>query len=110
MWIFLNNAFLSIVANRHDDSQYLVRARVQGDLERVFGDHIQVIVTEDSDYRYRAFLDRETVTTIIGNHLQNIDYDNFKNSIAPGDKYRSRHYASVWHVMRAWQQQEHPGA
>ena len=36
MWIQFNNAFLSIVENREKKKELLVRARVKGDIEKVF--------------------------------------------------------------------------
>jgi hypothetical protein len=38
MWIFLNDSFLSIVANRELAGVLLVRARKEGDIEAVFPD------------------------------------------------------------------------
>ena len=106
MWIFLNNAFLSIVQNNNGESEFLVRARVKGDLEEVFGVGVDVTVTEDSDYRYRIFLDKATVADVIRERMMGIDYGNFKNSIADGDTRRSRYYRKVWEVMRHWQMYE----
>ena len=39
MWVFLSDAFLSIVAHRDDPDALLVRARRQGDIECVFHAH-----------------------------------------------------------------------
>ena len=36
MWIVLNKSFLSIVKNRNNENELLVRARVKGDIEKVF--------------------------------------------------------------------------
>ena len=38
MWIQFNNAFLSIVENRNNKLELLVRARVKGDIEKIFPD------------------------------------------------------------------------
>jgi hypothetical protein len=54
MWIFLNNAFLSIVQDKDNMARFMVRARLRGDLERVFA-HATVIETPPpADYRFRA--------------------------------------------------------
>ncbi len=50
MWIVLNKSFLSIVKNRNNDSELLVRARVKGDIEKVF-DEADVFEDENADYR-----------------------------------------------------------
>ena len=36
MWVCLNNSFLSIVQNRNNLEQLLVRSRRKGDIEKVF--------------------------------------------------------------------------
>ena len=38
MWVMLNNSFVSIVENMNNPEELLVRARVKGDIERVFND------------------------------------------------------------------------
>ena len=38
MWIQFNNAFLSIVENRDNKLELLVRARIKGDIEKIFPD------------------------------------------------------------------------
>ena len=50
MWIVLNKSFLSIVKNRNNENQLLVRARVKGDIEKVF-DEADVFEDENADYR-----------------------------------------------------------
>lgn len=104
MWIFTNNAFFSIVEDRDNIDMVVVRARVQGDLQRAFGNDHEIIESEDSDYRFRVFLDREYVANTIKNNVMNIDYDNFKNSIDKDDKTRKSYYHDVWDVMNRWQE------
>jgi hypothetical protein len=60
MWIFLSDAFLSIVDKGGDGTTLLVRARKAGDIERVFPE-TEVEETPRNDYRYRARLPRERV-------------------------------------------------
>ncbi len=36
MWIFLNNSFLSIVENRDNKEELLVRSRIKGDIYKKF--------------------------------------------------------------------------
>ena len=55
MWVVLNKSFLSIVKNRNNNNQLLVRARVKGDIERVFKD-ADVFEDEKADYKYRSIL------------------------------------------------------
>ena len=53
MWIIMNDAFLSVVQNIYDEDELLVRARVEGDIERVFS-NAEVFADEGSDYKYRS--------------------------------------------------------
>lgn len=102
MWIFLNNAFLSIVHKDGDDSTLLVRARRRGDIEAVFPE-AEVRETPGNDYRFRALLDRETVAQAMAESVRNICYANFKDTV----KDRARHdaYLGVWTVMYRYQHQ-----
>lgn len=97
MWIFLNNAFFSIVEpSQNGSTDLMVRARFQGDIERVFPD-VQVTYTTERDYAYRALIDRNTVAEVISNNIKNINYGNFKDSVE--ETWRHNAYADVWFVM-----------
>ena len=77
MWVMLNNAFLSIVENRNNKSELLVRARIKGDLERVFT-NVDTFEDEAADYKYRAFIERGVVEKVIASKVAGINYSNFK--------------------------------
>jgi hypothetical protein len=101
MWIFLNDAFLSIVEDRDDKTRLLVRARVAGDIEKAFPD-ATVTHTPRADYAYRAFVRREVVAEVIERRVGEIAYPNFKNSVR--DHARHDAYMGVWSVMRRYQE------
>lgn len=100
----MNDAFFSVVKNREDKNGVVVRARVRGDLENVFGVNHDVIETDESDYRFRMFLNQEYVADVMKERVSNIEYDNFKNSINKNDIERKRYYTKVWSVMFDWQE------
>lgn len=104
MWIYLNDAMLSIVAHRTQPDDLLVRARVAGDLERAFP-HLagEAVETPDADYRYRIIVPRGDVAQMLADAACNIDYDNFKASIPPADQARHGAYLACWSAMRALQ-------
>ena len=102
MWIVLNNSFLSIVKNRNNDNELLVRARVKGDIEKVFDD-ADVFEDENADYKYRSYISRENVANVISNELLKIDYDNFKSSVSKDDIDRSHAYMNVWSALNKLQ-------
>jgi hypothetical protein len=100
MWIFLNNAFLSVVDKGGDGTTLLVRGRNQGDIESVFPG-AQVSKTPNNDYLYRARIDREEVAQAIAEAVRHISYPNFKATV----KDRARHdaYMGVWNTMYRYQ-------
>lgn len=97
MWIFLTNAFLSVVVFRDDPAMFLVRARTKGDIERIFPFH-DVEYTPEFDYPYRALVDKYTFADTIAQQAVSIDYDNFKGAVRDRDRHDK--YFSVWSVMR----------
>ena len=103
MWIFLNNAFLSVIDPKAKyegggpkGDKLLVRARIRGDIEAVFP-RAKVTETPDRDYRFRALLPREAVVAAMMHAVESIDYSNFKGSVP--QKARHDAYAGVWGVM-----------
>ncbi|HWQ09025.1 MAG TPA: hypothetical protein VN436_07960 [Holophaga sp.] len=103
MWFCFNDSFLSIVQKGGEPGQLCVRARMQGDIERVFPD---ALVTEsmNTDYRFRAFIDREQVIKAVTGRIQNLDYPNFKSSVKDPERHDA--YLSIWSVMYGMQQRE----
>ena len=96
MWICLNNAFLSIVDKAENKANLLVRARRKGDIKRVFPNAIERH-TRGTDYAYRADIKREDVALTIAHNIDEINYDNFKNSVEDHQLHNA--YAKVWGIM-----------
>jgi len=103
MWIFLNNAYLSIVGHREQPDMLLVRARNLGDIEAVFPKAV-VLTTPHADYLFRAVIHRAEVKEVIAAEIFDIDYDNFKNSIVD-DRYHDA-CMNVWVTMNGYQRAE----
>ena len=102
MWIVLNNSFLSIVKNRNNDDELLVRARVKGDIEKIFS-NADVFTDDNADYKYRSYINRKIVASSISENLLNIDYDNFKNSVSKDESDRAQAYMNVWSSLNKLQ-------
>ena len=100
MWIQFNNAFLSIVINRDNKSELLVRARVKGDIEAIFPD-ADVFEDNNADYKYRAFIAKAKVAAKMMFKMTEINYDNFKNSVKEIE--RKTAYGNVWVELRKLQ-------
>jgi hypothetical protein len=97
MWIQFNNAFLSIVENREKTIELLVRARVKGDIERVFPE-ADVFEDNNADYKYRASISKAKVAERMVLKVTEINYDNFKNSVKEID--RKKIYSNIWAELR----------
>jgi hypothetical protein len=99
MWIFLNDAFLSIVSHTERPDHLHVRARLPGDIERTFPS-AAVTETPTADYRYRTDVPRAEVARVLADRAASIDYPNFKASIGASERERQRACGEVWGVMR----------
>jgi hypothetical protein len=103
MWVFLNNAFMSIVQHRAQPRKVMIRARFRGDLETVFPDLAdQVQETPTADYRFRLTVSKARLQKALSYQVARIDYDNFKGSVA--EQWRHDAYMGVWGVM--WREQK----
>ena len=96
MWLFLSDAMLSIVQKPGDKDVLTVRARIQGDIERVFPD-ATVEANKGTDYKYRAKVPREQVAKALFDRAMDLSYANFKSTV----KNRKRHdaYLDTWEAM-----------
>lgn len=101
MWIHLNDAFFSIVADPARPEDLLVRARVRGDIERLFPLAI-VTETPHRDYRFRAWIPRLTFAAAIAERVAETSYPNFKASVPDPERHLA--YARCWSVMHGFQQ------
>ena len=96
MWIFLSNSFISVVQKPGDTNLLTVRARIEGDIERVFPD-AKVQANKGTDYKYRVKVPREAVAKALHDQAMSVNYPNFKSTV----KDRERHdvYMGVWSAM-----------
>lgn len=107
MWIFLNDAMVSAVAHKTRPGFFMVRARLIGDLERVFPG-CKVNRTPTADYLFRTVVSRKTLGEALVAAVSRIDYPNFKASVPFGHANRSRAYHQVWDCMLNAQLRESP--
>lgn len=103
MWLFLSDSMLSIVRHKDEPWNLLVRARLRGDIERVFP-HVKVTETPTADYRFRATIHETVVGSVIEKLARAIDYQNFKGSVK--DQGRHTAYMQVWSTMAGQQEME----
>ncbi len=96
MWLCLSDAFLSIVDKDCQPDELLVRARRDGDIERVFPD-AKVEVTLGNDYRCRARIKRADIAAAMTQRIMGLGYSNFKGSVSDDKLHRA--YMDVWSAI-----------
>jgi len=98
MWIFMNDAYFSIVHKDCAPDELLVRARRKGDIERVFKVKSSDVTSVDhADYQYRAVFLRTYVAARLSDYcIFDIKYPNFKNSVK--DYALARMYSHIWEI------------
>ena len=112
MWIMLPDAYISAVAyvtNPPQPDKLLVRARVKGDLEKLFPRNV-IERTTDADYLYRTVVTRNQLKLALLNEVDRIDYKNFKNAVPKNDNARHHAYLKCWAAMNQLQGQLEPKA
>ena len=93
-----NKGLLSVVADRNDPSgdTLLVRGRQEQFTRVTLAGH-QVFHDPKADYPYRCFMSKADFAAIMTSEIGEIDYDNFKNSVA--DPVLHGLYHKVWSIM-----------
>ena len=104
MWIHTNYGFFSVVKNhsKHSSLEFVIRARVREHLEDT---HIfnEIVELEPCDYQYRMYVTKSQLVDWLLSVVDNIDYDNFKDSIK--DQQLKEFCSNVWvaGVYRDWE-------
>ena len=106
MWIFTSQGMISIVRHRDDYNLMLVRARQPEVLKALFPDY-DLIITPEADYHYRKEVCQSDVLEAIDVYLEDMVYDNFKNSIKDVPYHNA--CGKVWSVMYQYQQDQDKG-
>lgn len=103
MWIFTTIGFFSVVQKPGDD-QLTVRARFDGDLDRLRDRFLPELGpakrTPDADYLYRARVEQAAFAQAMAKIAADIDYSNFKSAVGARQGHDRAHvYADVWSVL-----------
>lgn len=111
MWIYSKNFFCSVVADRNDASMLVVRFRSKfhaDEFIKVFTGY-KVYKDEYADYLYRTFIPRIVFAEIMSDLMSDIEYDNFKDSVADRGCIISEHNTlmNVWADLRDYQTSEY---
>ena len=108
MWLLTNFGFFSVV-QKEGERLLTVRARDRQDLlnleERYLPGLGEIEESGQGDYRFRARVPREVFAEALREIALDIDYPNFKNSVAARQgKARAGIYGEVWSKLMALQQ------
>ena len=90
-----------------------IRSRVRSDLERLkvyLPSMSEIDESDHSDYRYRAFAARGSVSSAVASLSADIDYYNFKSEIsATQGCARATLYGEIWQVLYGLQSHRFEG-
>ena len=113
MWLITNFGFFSVVQKPDDEGSHTltVRSRVKADLEALRDRYLpelgSITANAGTDYKYRAKVSRNALAAAHVRIVQDIDYNNFKNSVAKQQGYdRSNQYHKIWDVLYELQDKE----
>ncbi len=106
MWLITNFGFFSVVEKPDDKKTgtLTIRARAEADLlalrQRYLPELGEILAHAGTDYRYRAKASRNAVANAMARAVFDIDYSNFKNSVAKQQGHeRADVYSEVWSVL-----------
>lgn len=105
MWVVTKDGFYSVVANRDDDSNLLVRCRVKAHAEALrdlVAPEAKIVDMPSADYRFRIVLSREDWRWYLLTAANDIDYDShFKEAVrdAQPKKHREAMYTAM---LKTW--------
>jgi hypothetical protein len=108
MWLFIKDAFVSIVEANGEPDMVLVRARCKKHLETFLPAHKKAITDDqDRDYRFRVKAPKAVVAERISKYvLEELTYGNFKGAQDYKDRDWTRALHDVWGVMYGLQSRE----
>ena len=93
MWVCFNDGFISVVKDKREENELVVRARRREILERLFPDR-EIIELWNSDYMFRTYCSKEELSKIMAESIDDIDYTNLKNSVT--DPELKKLYGEFW--------------
>jgi hypothetical protein len=93
MWICLNDAFVSAVADPTMPGMLKVRARKREHLAKLFPAN-KIHGSSRTDYGWRVIVTKEAFADLVAGRIHGIEYDNFKDSVVD-DKLHDL-YADMW--------------
>ena len=115
MWIYSTKGFYSIVQNRGNPGQVIIRARLKKDIDNLkhMFDSLKlrttkIAVSSRTDYRYRFTADRMDWISVMTRLMLDVHYPNFKDAVYRSESgdlrdKREEAYLRIWTLMRSLQ-------
>lgn len=104
MWIATNFGWFSVVEDRNDSDMVFIRGRsiehmdhLTDYTDKIIDRNIELIEMISADYRYRIHISKEEFKSLMALVIDDINYDNFKNSIK-SPKYKHA-LMGVWRII-----------
>jgi hypothetical protein len=94
----MNNGMVSIVEDKLESQMVYVRARQAKFLHYFMGEaqKADVVFTKDRDYQYRIHVTKAYAGFRVAEHVMNINYTNFKNSVPDDMPDLKAAYHQIW--------------
>ena len=110
MWLITTTGFYSIV-QKPGEKDLTIRSRVKKDLEALRDKYLpdlgEIVRNKNTDYRYRAKVSHADLAKAASQMVLDIDYDNFKNTVAKVQGHdRSHIYSNVWEDLLVLEKEE----
>ena len=88
-----------------------IRSRVRKDLEALRDKYLpdlgEIVRNDNTDYRYRAKVSHVDLANAVSQMVLDIDYDNFKNTVAKVQGHNMSHvYSNVWEDLLVLEKEE----
>jgi hypothetical protein len=101
MWIFTTEGFISVV-EKPGETELTVRARDERSLATLSAAAgVSVIETPMADYPFRIIVSREVLSAWLVEHVDGLDYSNFKSAVGRSRGWDYSHALSaVWADMQ----------
>lgn len=108
MRVYLTDSYVSLVECAEDPAQLVVRASLDGDIERFLGGHapngMQIERTPGPGYLFRTVVPREVVAAALAGAVKSVRYRSLHGG-TPDVKRRAA-YTACWSAMWRLQQSE----
>jgi hypothetical protein len=109
MWLATTIGFYSVAAHREKKGVYVVHARTRKDAENVAKMfNVPVEENKEADYRFRVYLNRKQLDTLMNSLIEGIDYSDFKSRVKkdPEQCKKMDVYHKIWLLFSEFQEEE----